>query len=52
VLNCTLVVYYNFTRTYAKRAKPKKMPPKQAAQEKVLLGRPGNNLKSGIVGCA
>lgn len=26
------------------------MPPKKAAvQEKVLLGRPGNNLKSGIV---
>ncbi|KKK20652.1 GTP-dependent nucleic acid-binding protein [Aspergillus ochraceoroseus] len=29
------------------------MPPKKAAvQEKVLLGRPGNNLKSGIVGLA
>lgn len=28
------------------------MPPKKAAQEeKILLGRPGNNLKSGIVGC-
>ena len=28
-----------------------KMPPKKAVQEeKVLLGRPGNNLKSGIVG--
>lgn len=26
------------------------MPPKKAVQEeKVLLGRPGNNLKSGIV---
>lgn len=29
------------------------MPPKKAAQEeKILLGRPGNNLKSGIVGLA
>jgi len=29
------------------------MPPKKAAEEKkVLLGRPGNNLKSGIVGLA
>ncbi|KAL4976735.1 P-loop containing nucleoside triphosphate hydrolase protein [Aspergillus desertorum] len=29
------------------------MPPKKASvQEKVLLGRPGNNLKSGIVGLA
>ncbi|KAI1503724.1 putative GTP-binding protein [Biscogniauxia marginata] len=29
------------------------MPPKkQAAEEKILLGRPGNNLKSGIVGLA
>ena len=28
------------------------MPPKKAVQEeKILLGRPGNNLKSGIVGC-
>jgi obg-like ATPase 1 len=26
------------------------MPPKKAAkEEKILLGRPGNNLKSGIV---
>jgi obg-like ATPase 1 len=33
-------------RTYAK----KKMPPKkQVKEEKILLGRPGNNLKSGIV---
>jgi hypothetical protein len=33
-------------RSYAKR----KMPPKKAVkEEKVLLGRPGNNLKSGIV---
>lgn len=29
------------------------MPPKKAAvEEKVLLGRPGNNLKAGIVGLA
>jgi obg-like ATPase 1 len=28
------------------------MPPKKAAvEEKILLGRPGNSLKSGIVGC-
>jgi len=34
-------------RTYAKK---KKMPPKKAVkEEKVYLGRPGNNLKSGIV---
>jgi obg-like ATPase 1 len=33
-------------RTYAK----KKMPPKKVVkEEKVLLGRPGNSLKSGIV---
>ena len=33
-------------RGYAKR----KMPPKKAVKEdKILLGRPGNNLKSGIV---
>lgn len=31
-------------------AKRKKMPPKkQVKEEKILLGRPGNNLKSGIV---
>jgi len=36
------------SRTYAS-AKKKKMPPKKAVkEEKVLLGRPGNNLKSGI----
>lgn len=35
-------------RTYA--SKKKKMPPKkEVKQEKVLLGRPGNSLKSGIV---
>ena len=33
-------------RTYAKR----RMPPKKVVkEEKILLGRPGNNLKSGIV---
>jgi obg-like ATPase 1 len=26
-------------------------PKKQAVEEKILLGRPGNSLKSGIVGC-
>lgn len=36
------------TRSYAKKAR--KMPPKKAVkEEKILLGRPGNNLKSGIV---
>lgn len=38
-----------FSRGYAS-SKKKKMPPKKAQPEqKVLLGRPGNNLKSGIV---
>jgi hypothetical protein len=37
-------------RLYSSKKKSKKMPPKKApVQEKVLLGRPGNNLKSGIV---
>lgn len=36
-------------RTYAK-GKIRKMPPKKAVkEEKILLGRPGNSLKSGIV---
>jgi hypothetical protein len=26
-------------------------PKKKEVEEKILLGRPGNNLKSGIVGC-
>lgn len=35
-------------RTFA--SSRKKMPPKKAVkEEKILLGRPGNNLKSGIV---
>ena len=34
----------------SKKKKSHRMPPKKAqVQEKVLLGRPGNNLKSGIV---
>jgi len=34
----------------SRKKKSNKMPPKKAqVQEKVLLGRPGNNLKSGIV---
>lgn len=38
------------TRTYASAPKKKKMPPKKAVkEEKLLLGRPGNSLKSGIV---
>lgn len=45
LLSCT--VYTSQSRTYAKS---RKMPPKKAAvEEKVLLGRPGNSLKSGIV---
>ncbi|EOD46078.1 putative gtp-binding protein [Neofusicoccum parvum UCRNP2] len=41
-----------FVRRYAS-SKKKKMPPKKApVEQKVLLGRPGNNLKSGIVGLA
>ncbi|KAK2752819.1 hypothetical protein FQN55_005951 [Onygenales sp. PD_40] len=39
------------SRTFA--SKKKKMgPKKQVKEEKILLGRPGNNLKSGIVGLA
>jgi hypothetical protein len=37
-------------RTFASRTRNKKMPPKKEVKEKkILLGRPGNNLKSGIV---
>jgi hypothetical protein len=40
------VSFHQF-RTYAYK---RKMPPKkEVKQEKILLGRPGNNLKSGIV---
>ena len=42
--------HFSSTRTVAAK-KAKKMPPKKAVQEKkALLGRPGNNLKIGIVG--
>ena len=41
------LVSFATVRTYAKH---RRMPPKkQVAEKKVLLGRPGNNLKSGIV---
>lgn len=38
---------YISIRTYAKRNKM--APKKPVVEEKILLGRPGNNLKSGIV---
>lgn len=42
------LVYLVQHRNYAKS---RKMPPKkQVVEEKIPLGRPGNNLKSGIVG--
>jgi hypothetical protein len=42
-------IAFTTVRTYASAKKPK-MPPKKAVkEEKVLLGRPGNSLKSGIV---
>ncbi|GAD96635.1 GTP-binding family protein [Paecilomyces variotii No. 5] len=44
---------YNFSDVVKVKKKGKKMGPKKAVkEEKVLLGRPGNNLKSGIVGLA
>jgi obg-like ATPase 1 len=44
-----LCITFTTVRTYAS-AKKQKMPPKKAVkEEKVLLGRPGNSLKSGIV---
>ena len=47
-IGCTISI--TFSRTYAKH---RRMPPKKTAkEEKILLGRPGNNLKSGIVGLA
>jgi hypothetical protein len=41
-----------FSASHSLQAKKKKMPPKKApaAEKKVLLGRPSNNLKIGIVG--
>ena len=50
--SCTPLSSFVFLpcRSYTTRKKKKNMPPKKApVQEKVLLGRPGNNLKSGIV---
>merc|ERR1711939_795030 len=41
-----------FARPYASKSKKKMAPKKEVKQEKVMLGRPGNNLKSGIVGLA
>ena len=38
-----------FARPYASKGKKKMAPKKEVKQEKVMLGRPGNNLKSGIV---
>jgi hypothetical protein len=32
------------------KASRKKMPPKKGAEEKLMLGRPSNNLKIGVVG--
>ena len=47
LLSCTVLI--TTTRNYA-RGKGKRMPPKKPVkEEKILLGRPGNNLKSGIV---
>lgn len=41
-----------FSASHSLQAKKKKMPPKKApaTEKKVLLGRPSNNLKIGIVG--
>lgn len=50
LLNCT--VSTTQTRSYAKGSRKKMPPKKEIKQEKVLLGRPGNSLKSGIVGLA
>lgn len=46
-ISCTVI--YTTTRTYAKGKKGKMAPKKKVEEEKILLGRPGNNLKSGIV---
>jgi hypothetical protein len=47
-----LVFLRPFSASHTLQAKKKKMPPKKAAaaEKKVLLGRPSNNLKIGIVG--
>ncbi|KAG9315134.1 P-loop containing nucleoside triphosphate hydrolase protein [Chiua virens] len=50
------LLYHHLTRLFSvspvTQAKPRKMPPKKASaqEKKVLLGRPSNNLKIGIVG--
>ena len=46
-IGCTVI--YTTTRTYAKGKKSRMPPKKKVEEEKILLGRPGNNLKSGIV---
>lgn len=38
-----------FCHFYSSKKKSNKMPKKQQVQERIPLGRPGNNLKSGIV---
>ncbi|KAL3427832.1 hypothetical protein PVAG01_01341 [Phlyctema vagabunda] len=44
---------FTTTHTFQKSKHLKRMPPKKAVkEEKILLGRPGNSLKSGIVGLA
>merc|ERR1711964_917815 len=57
LLSCTVLLTSTSTPTTTTQkrsfAAKKKMPPKKAVkEEKLLLGRPGNNLKSGIVGLA
>lgn len=51
--SCTTCIFSYTPRRYAHK-KRTKMPPKKKEQpkEKILLGRPGNNLKAGIVGLA
>jgi hypothetical protein len=44
----SLSFYYIF-RPYSSKRKSKMPPKKVVKEEKILLGRPGNNLKSGIV---
>merc|ERR1712093_759465 len=57
LLSCTVLLTSTSTPTTTTQkrsfAAKKKMPPKKAVkEEKLLLGRPGSNLKSGIVGLA
>jgi obg-like ATPase 1 len=44
-----LCITFSPVRTYASAKKQKMPPKKQVKEEKILLGRPGNSLKSGIV---